>query len=109
MVSLNEKLYNFCVKEVVMKKTLSVLGLLSLLAFSAQASQAFDWRNLNPANWGNSSCCEKPKCKCNKCDPCKKAKKCVQEPTCPCPAAPPAPCDACDSLQNQMQYRNSVR
>ena len=96
-----------------MKKTLSVLGLLSLLAFSTQASYAFDWGYLNPANWGNSACCQKSKCKCNKCDDCRKvqkcAPKCVQEPNCPCPAAPPAPCDACDALQNQMQHRNNIR
>ncbi len=98
-----------------MKKTLSVLGILSVLAFSAQASHAFDWKYLNPANWGTCPKCEcaKDKCKCQKeCDPCKKndcdcAPKC--EEACPCPAAPPAPCDACDQLQNQMQHRNSIK
>ena len=93
-----------------MKKTLSLLGLLSVLAISAQASYAFDWGYLNPANWGNSACkCEKR----NKCNECQKATpctpKCAEIPSCPCPAAPPAPCDACDSLQNQMEHRNSVR
>ena len=111
MFSFSKSPYNANVKEVVMKKILSVLGLLSLLVFSAQASNAFDWGYLNPANWGNSSCCEKSMCKRNKCD--KKVDKCVpkceQEPPCPCPAAPPVPCDACDTLQNQMQYRNSIK
>lgn len=94
-----------------MKKTLSILGLLSVLAVSAQVAQAFEWSNLNPFTWGSSKCCEKPKCKCNKCDECKKVAPC--KPACPeaipCPAAPPAPCDACDTLQNQMQYRNQAR
>lgn len=94
-----------------MKKILSMLGLLSVLVISTQAAQAFEWSNLNPFTWfGNNSCCEKPKCKCNKCDNCKKVSPC--EPKCPeaipCPAAPPAPCDACDTLQNQMQQRNHV-
>lgn len=95
-----------------MKKTLSLLGLLSVLAFSAQASQAFEWGYLNPANWFNSACrCQKQQCNCGKCDKCKKVRPC--QPRCqeaiPCPAAPPAPCDACDTLQNQMQHRNSIR
>ncbi len=96
-----------------MKKTLSVLGILSVLAFSAQASHAFDWKYLNPANWGTCPKCQTPKsdCKCKKeCDPCKK-QEC--KPSCqeamPCPAAPPAPCDACDSLQNQMEHQNSIK
>ncbi len=98
-----------------MKKTLSVLGILSVLAFSAQSSQAFEWKYLNPANWGTCSKCECPKgkCKCKKeCNPCKK-KDCGCMPKCddgyPCPAAPPAPCDACDQLQTQMQHRNSIK
>lgn len=94
-----------------MKKTLSVLGLLSVLAFSAQATQAFEWSNLNPFTWFGNSCCQKPACKCNKCDNnCPKVAPC--QPRCPeatpCPAAPPAPCDACDALQNQMRHRNHV-
>ena len=64
-----------------MKKTLLATTLLIAIAIGTNASHAFCWRNLNPANWGTCPKCEKvckkettckPKCKKEKCDPCKK-------------------------------------
>ena len=56
-----------------MKKTLSMLAVLGIIAVGAQATQAawYD-SNWNPSNWFGKGCnkCEK------KCDPCKKVKKC---------------------------------
>ena len=87
-----------------MKKTLSLLAVLGIVAVSAQAANAFCWSNVwNPAKWGQNCPCEK------KCDPCKKVQKCdpCEKVTTPCPcetgaAAPcepcakkPAPCDPC--------------
>lgn len=96
-----------------MKKTLSVLAVLGIVAVSGtQCANAFQWSNLNPATWfGNGRCnrCETPKADCGckdrvsspcpcttgaaaPCDPCKKEYKST-------------PCDACDRLQDSMQSR----
>ena len=92
-----------------MKKTLSMLAVLGIIACTAQTAQAFTWSNLNPATWfGSGKCgCEKPKCGCEKkkydpcatgyaapCDPCKK----IETPCSPCHKAQPT-CDPCDRLQ----------
>ncbi len=96
-----------------MKKTLSLLALLGIAAFSIPQAEAFCWSNLNPANWGHCKC--EKKCKpCETgyaapCDPCekKKVKKCdpckVQQPqTKPCEPCQKVRenCDPCDQLQN---------
>ncbi len=79
-----------------MKKTLSVLAVLGMVAIvSSQSANAFEWSSLNPAYWGHCPKCEKkkPDCGCKKikkCDPCEK----VQTP-CPCPTGAAAPCDPC--------------
>lgn len=89
-----------------MKKTLSVLAVLGIVACGIQSAQAFTWSNLNPATWfGSGKCgCEKPKCE-KKCDPCatgyaapcnpceKKKIECN-----PCQKTRPI-CDPCDKLQ----------
>ena len=96
-----------------MKKTLSMLAVLGIIAANAQTAQAFCWSNIwNPAKWGQNCPCEK------KCDPCKKVeKKCDPCPTgyaapcdpcnvqpkaqpCPCPQPVQKTCDPCDKLQN---------
>ena len=55
-----------------MKKTLSMLAVLGIIAVGSQATQAawYD-SNWNPSNWFGRGCnkCEK------KCDPCKKVEK----------------------------------
>lgn len=96
----------------IMKKTLLATTLLVAFACTTATSQAFEWRNLNPANWGTCPKCEKvckkedpckPKCKCKKqkcsckpkCDPCEKK---ITTPCNPC-QTPVAPCDPCDKLQ----------
>jgi len=104
-----------------MKKTLVALSVIGAFALSNQASQAFSWQNLNPANWGTCPRCERPKrdclCKKDKCNPCKK----MENPCNPCetkqvPCDPcmkkespcdkvktyNTPCDPCDKLQNSM-------
>ena len=90
-----------------MKKTLSVLAVLGIIATaSMQTANAFTWSNLNPATWfGSGKCgCEKPKCGCEKhkkCDPCATgyAAPCeVKTPCTPCQKAQPT-CDPCDRLQ----------
>ena len=98
-----------------MKKTLSLLALLGMVAvIGSQSASAFDWSNLNPEYWGHCPKCEKKKkdCGCKKikqCDPCQK----VQTP-CPTGAAAPcdpcqkqvtqpAPCDPCDKLQQMAK------
>ncbi len=90
-----------------MKKTLSVLALLGLIAVTSNqcANAAWSW---NPLNWFGRGCskCETPKPDCG-------CKNTYNE--CPCPtgaAAPcdpcqkqivqPKPCDACDRLQQHM-------
>ena len=104
-----------------MKKTLSVLAVLGMIACCAQSVQAFSWSNLNPANWGHCPRCERPKndCGCQKkcdpcgnytgaaapCDPCakKEIKKCD-----PCQKVTPCQpcqkhreiCEPCEQLQN---------
>ncbi len=95
-----------------MKKTLSMLAVLGIVAVSAQSAHAFCWSNIwNPAKWGQNCPCEK------KCDPCKKVEKCdpcttgaaapcnpceVKQKVQPCPCSQPVqqPCDPCDKLQN---------
>lgn len=93
-----------------MKKTLSVLALLGIVAFSVPSAEAFSWSSLNPANWGHCNKCEKKCDPCatgyaSPCDPCAKKKK-----NCPCnvqqQAKPCEPCqkvrencDPCDKLQ----------
>ena len=108
-------------KEDIMKKTLAVLTLIGAITISTQASQAFCWRNLNPANWRTCPKCEKVKndCVCakkKKCNPCeekvnpceKKVKPCEKQKE-PCnpvmkePLGEAAPCDPCDRLQNNME------
>ena len=92
-----------------MKKTLSMLAVLGIIAVGVQSAQAawYD-SNWNPSNWFGRGCnkCEK------KCDPCKKVeKKCdpcatgaaapcnpCQQKANPCPIQ--QPCDPCDRLQN---------
>lgn len=109
-----------------MKKTLLATTLLVAITASTTASHAFNWSNLNPANWGTCPKCEKvckkedpckPKCKCKKtkCDPCKKEKcntckpKCdpcerkVAEPCNPCQTRDITPCDPCDKLQEATE------
>ena len=102
-----------------MKKTLSMLAVLGIIAIGSQATQAawYD-SNWNPSNWFGRGCnkCEK------KCDPCKKIKKkcdpcatgyaspcnpCEKkdiQPCNPCEKANPCPvqqpCDPCNKLQN---------
>ena len=89
-----------------MKKTLSMLAVLGIVAVTAQSANAFCWSNIwNPAKWGQNCPCEK------KCDPCKKVEKCNPCPTgyaAPCnpcqqkanPCPIQQPCDPCDRLQN---------
>lgn len=104
-----------------MKKTLSMLAVLGIVACGMQSANAFGWSNLNPATWfGSGKCpkCEKPKCGCEKkkcdpcatgyaapCDPCEKKKiecnpcqKQIVQPCEPCQKARPI-CDPCDRLQ----------
>ena len=104
-----------------MKKTLSMLAVLGVMAIGIQSAQAFCWSNLNPANWGHCKCqnkCEKQCDPCKKvqtCDPCGKmtgaaspCNPCQKKQTCdpckkiipcePCQKARPT-CDACDRLQ----------
>ena len=103
-----------------MKKTLSVLAVLGIVAISGiQQADAFSWSSLNPAYWGHCPKCEKkkPDCGCKKkidkdcpcttgaaapCNPCVK-----QAPCDPCQKEipQPKPCDACDRLQQEMQNR----
>ena len=95
-----------------MKKTLSMLAVLGIVAVTAQSANAFCWSNIwNPAKWGQNCPCEK------KCDPCKKVEKCdpcttgaaapcnpcnIQPKVEPCPCQQPVQktCDPCDRLQN---------
>ena len=92
-----------------MKKTLSVLAVLGIFAFTAQSAHAA-WADTywNPANWFGRSCnkCEKKCDPCSTgyaapCDPCQK--KVIQQPS-PCQKSNPCPeqktCDPCDKLQN---------
>jgi len=92
-----------------MKKTLSVLALLGLIACTLPSAEAFCWSNLNPANWGHCKC-EKKCDPCETgyaapCDPCAKKKKgcpCkVQQQTKPCEPCQKVRenCDPCDKLQ----------
>ena len=102
-----------------MKKTLSMLAVLGIIAVGAGSAQAAWYDSYwNPSNWFGRGCnkCEK------KCDPCKKVekkcdpcstgyaascdpceKKVIQQP-CPCQKSNPCPvqqpCDPCDKLQN---------
>lgn len=97
-----------------MKKTLSLVALLGLIALSIPQAEAFSWSrsNWNPANWGHCNKCEKKCDPCDTgyaapCDPCAKKKK-----NCPCkvqqPQAKPCEpcqkvrenCDPCEKLQN---------
>ena len=89
-----------------MKKTLSVLAVLGIVAIGAQSAQAawYD-SNWNPSNWFGRGCNKWEK----KCDPCTTgaAAPCnpcnVQpkvQPCNPCPIKQAQPCDPCDKLQN---------
>ena len=93
-----------------MKKTLSVLALLGIVALSAPTAEAFSWSYLNPANWGHCNKCEKKCDPCatgyaSPCDPCaKKKKNCpcqVQQQQKPCEPCQKVRenCDPCDKLQ----------
>ena len=95
-----------------MKKTLSMLAVLGIFAFTAQtASAAWSDSNWNPMNWFGRGCnrCQKAQ-PCNNCptgyatpcDPCQK--KVIQQPchkSNPCPVQ--QPCDPCDRLQNMSK------
>ena len=94
-----------------MKKNLLATTLLVAITASTTASHAFNWSNLNPANWGTCPKCEKvckkedpckPKCKCKKtkCDPCERK---VAEPCNPCQTRDITPCDPCDKLQEATE------
>lgn len=92
-----------------MKKTLSVLALLGIVACSIPSAEAFSWSNLNPFTWGKCNKCEtyqEPTGYAAPCNPCekKKVKKCpcnVQQQVKPCdPCETKKPCDPCDKLQN---------
>ena len=96
-----------------MKKTLSILAVSGILAAQIPSAYAFSWSNLNPANWGHCSKCEKNTEPCptgyaSPCDPCakKKEKKCdpceVKQQVKPCDPCPKVKenCDPCDHLQN---------
>ena len=89
-----------------MKRTLSVLALLSIVSFAANqcAEAAFSW---NPANWFGHGCnkCEKPK---KECCPQKINKECpcttgAAAPCNPCPQT--KKCDPCDRLQQEQMER----
>jgi len=93
-----------------MKKTLSMLAVLGIFAFTAQTAQAaWSDSNWNPSNWFGRGCnkCQKVKpCDCptgyaTPCNPCEKK---VVQPCNPCQKANPCPvqqpCDPCDRLQN---------
>ena len=97
-----------------MKKTLSVLALLGIIACSTASAEAFSWSksNLNPANWGHCNKCEKKsdpcetgyaapynpceKKKVKKCDPCQTKQE--AKPCEPCQKIREN-CDPCDKLQ----------
>ena len=95
-----------------MKKFLSTLAVLGIVAVGVQSANAFCWSNLNPANWGHCKCQQK----CDpcgnitggaaNCDPCKKKQKCdpcqkqVKQPCNPCQTQKTRQnCDPCDQLQ----------
>ena len=104
-----------------MKKTLSMLAVLGVVAVTVQsANAAWSDSNWNPTNWFGRGCnkCEK------KCDPCQKVKKSdpcatgyaapcdpcqkkVVQPCNPCQKSNPCPiqkeCDPCDRLQNMSK------
>lgn len=90
-----------------MKKTLSTLALLGIVAMAVPTAEAaFSWSNLNPFTWGRCNKCqtyEQPTGYAAPCDPCVKKKK-----GCPCKIqqTPCEPCqkvrencDPCDRLQ----------
>lgn len=96
-----------------MKKTLLATTLLVALAFSTNASNAFCWGYLNPANWGcpcekvcKNDCSCKPKCKCKKqtCNPCQKqtCDPCKKQTCDPCQKQV-QPCDPCNKIQEMAQ------
>jgi len=90
-----------------MKKILLAATFVVAIAASTTVSNAFDWKYMNPANWGtcpkSESICQKETCKCRskckckkeKCDPCKKQTPCKKHFT--------QPCDPCDKLQEQTE------
>ena len=91
-----------------MKKTLSMLAILGLVSFiGMQASEAFQWSDLNPAYWGHCPRCEKKKSDCGcqkvkKCDPCQREiipPPCTTGAAAPCNVQPKKTCDPCDKLQ----------
>ena len=95
-----------------MKKTLSMLAVLGIIAVTAQsANAAWSNSNWNPSNWFGRGCnkCEKKCDPCSTgyaapCDPCQK--KVIQQP-CPCQKSNPCPvqqpCDPCNKLQNMTK------
>lgn len=89
-----------------MKKTLSVLALLGIVACGIQTANAFTWSDLNPFNWGRCNKCEtyqQPTGYAAPCDPCQKKaakKQCpCQKQVAPCQKVREQ-CDPCDQLQN---------
>lgn len=91
-----------------MKKTLSVLALLSIVSLAAnQSAEAFSW---NPLNWFGHGCnkCEKPKKEC--CPKVEKECPCTTGAAAPCnpngnPCLQQKPCDPCDRLQQTQMGR----
>ena len=85
-----------------MKKTLSVLALLGIIACTASQAQAFTWSNLNPFTWGKCNKCEK---KCEPCStgyaaPCDPCHKTVKKQNCPCKVKQQAkPCEPCQKIR----------
>ena len=81
-----------------MKKTLSALAVLGIVAIGIQSAEAFSWSSLNPAYWGHCPKCEKKKCDCDcqkKCDPCTTG---AAAPCDPC-AKKKQSCDPCQKVK----------
>lgn len=92
-----------------MKKTLLGATLLVAIAASTTVSNAFDWRYMNPANWGTcprcEKVCQKETCKCKTKCRCKKEKynPCKKQTCDPCKKHITEPCNPCDKLQEQTE------
>lgn len=97
-----------------MKKTLSMLAVLGILACTAgTANAAWSNSNWNPMNWFGRGCnkCQKVQ-PCNECPtgyatPCNPCEKKVIQPCNPCHKSNPCPvqqpCDPCNKLQNMTK------
>ena len=90
-----------------MKKTLSMLAVLGIIAVSAQTAQAaWSDSNWNPMNWFGRGCnkCQKVQ-PCNNCPtgyatPCNPCNIQPKVEPCPCQRPVQKTCDPCDKLQN---------